>query len=143
MNKFTTIDELRSVKRRLYFKKEELEADMKTNIENIKDTFTPSGIFHKLTGTDRTDTHPENGILKEESNGAPGIMDGLAATFLELVGNSVFFKRTSYIKKFAFSYLVRLVGPTLLHSAVPVFKNMINKSGITDNNSKKQTVSQP
>ncbi|MDQ3051488.1 MAG: hypothetical protein M3Q95_11425 [Bacteroidota bacterium] len=143
MNKFKTIDELRSVKRRLYFKKEELESDMNTNVENIKELFTPSGIFHKLTGTERKDNHLENGATHKETTGAPGVIDGMAATFIDLVVNNIFFKRSSYVKKFAISYLVRLVGPTLLHTATPVIKNFIKKSGIIDNFSKKEAVNHP
>ncbi len=128
MNKYNSIDEVRSAKRRLYFKKEELEAEIKENFTAIKDSFTPSGLFHKLTGI------PNNGKPTDEEtshvSASSNPLNGVASAFLGMIVNDLIFKRSSYLKKFISSYLFKMVGPSIINQAGPLIKNLANKAGL-------------
>ena len=128
MNKFTSIDELRSVKRRLYFKKDELEKEIKNNFSSIKESWTPAGIFHNLTSS----IHSHNGLdhpSKHETQ-KPGIVQGAAAAVIDLIVNDLFLRKSSYVKKLMMSYVIRMMGPTLLNNAGPLIKNLLHKAGL-------------
>ena len=124
MNKFKSIDELRSVKRRLYFRKEELEAEMKDNVKSLKHSLSLPGIIGNITGSH----NPPNG----ENKSSPGnpIMNNVSATVLDILVNDFFLRKSSYFKRFFMSYLIRLVGPSLMHNAGPVLSNLLKKTGL-------------
>ncbi len=142
MNKYTTIDELRSAKNRLYFKKEELELEIKNNFQEIKHSYSPSGIFERVRGSIK------NGVsnLKHELNGSAtptasknGIVNGAASTVLDLLVNGIFMRKSSYIKKFIMTYAIHKYGPSLIANASPVVKNLLMKSGLMKYFPSKQT----
>jgi len=121
MNKYNSIEELRSAKRRLYFRKEELETEMKDHVASLKHSLTPSGILANIT-------HSHNGAAKP----GPGqsVLTNVSSTLLDIVINDVFMRRSSYLKRFMTSYFIRLFGPTLIKNAGPVVSNLIKKSGL-------------
>jgi len=126
MNKYTTIDELRSVKRRLYFKKEELEAEIKNNYTSIKESLMPSAILKNLGGSIKNNlSNPA-----PSTNGTPGVVSSMASTVLELAVNDLFMRRSSYFKKFFMTYLIRLFGPAILKNAGPALSALLKKTGI-------------
>ncbi len=133
MNKYTTIDELRSAKNRLYFKKAELELEIKKDFEEVKHSFSPSGIFERISGSLKSGVSN----LKHELNGSAtldssknGIVNGAASTVLDLLVNGVFMRKSSYIKKFIMTYAIHKYGPSLIENASPLVKNLLMKSGL-------------
>ena len=124
MNKYSSIDELRSVKGKLYFRKEELEQEIKNNVAALKHSLTPSGILENLKSS-RGDVDPEQ-------NKQPGILNNVAATAMDILINDIFLRRKSYFKRFFMSYLIRLAGPAIMHNAGPVLSNLVKKSGIME-----------
>jgi len=123
MNKFKTIDELRSVKGKLYFRKEELEQEIKNNIDSIKHSLTPSGIFDSI----KSSINKPGASAPDKE---PGILNNVAATAMDILVNDIFLRRTSYVKRFVMSYLIRLLGPTVMHNAGPVVTRLLKKSGL-------------
>jgi hypothetical protein len=133
MNKFNSIDELRSVKRRLYFKKEELEIEIKNNFSDLKKSYSPSGIFHRITdsfssGNGHDSSH--NGVASAAPAAGTGVVNNAAATMLDLVVNDIFLRRSNIFKRLITSYIIRLFGPAVISNAGPALKNLIMKSGL-------------
>lgn len=142
MNKFTSIDELRSVKRRLYFKKEELEAEMKNNFTSVKESFTPTGIFRQITGGVKKATTTGLGATTAATSGSGGLVNGAAAAMIDLLVNDLFLRRSSIFKKLITSYIIRVFGPGALNAAGPTIKNLIMKSGVLNMFRTKETADQ-
>ncbi len=122
MNKYKSIDELRSAKGRLYFRKEELEAEIKNNFASLKHSLTPSGIIGNFMTA-------KNSHAAENTQG-PGMLNNVAATAMDILVNDIFLRRKSYFKRFFMSYLIRIVGPTLMHTAGPLINKLAKKTGI-------------
>lgn len=124
MNKFRSIDDLRSARARLYFRKEELESEIKNNFESLKHSLTPSGIIKNFRSS--------KNLPVSENNQSPGLMDNVAATAMDILVNDIFLRRKSYFKRFFMSYLIRLVGPSLMHTAGPLINRLAKKTGILE-----------
>lgn len=144
-NKYTTIDELRSAKRRLYFKKEELEIEIKNNFAEVKHSYSPSGIYERIKGSVKNGvSHYANGDSNHTATApANGIVNDAASTVLDLLVNGVFMRRSSYIKKFIMTYAIHKYGPSLIENASPVVRNLIVKSGLMKYFSKEKTAESP
>jgi predicted alternative tryptophan synthase beta-subunit len=124
MNKIriNTLDDLRSAKARLYFRKEELEDEIKNEFATLKHSLTPSGIIENFRAS--------NNSTEAGKNQPPGLMHNVAATAMDFLINDIFLRRKSYFKRIFFSYLIRVLGPEVMHSAGPIINKLIKKTGI-------------
>jgi len=117
MNKFLTIQELRLEKQKLYLKKEFLEDEIQQDFEEFSASLNPvnmiKGIFQKM---------------EPDSNGRviPPLALNAGSTLLDLILTKVLFNKSSFIKKFVSSAIIRAVGPSLVSKAAPMITSLIH-----------------
>ena len=126
MNKltnYTTIEELRTAKRILHSKKAALELDMKDDLDELKESLKPAKVLSRLVAGGN---HGHNGTQNESENGhTQGFLYGAGAAVTDLLVNDLFLRKSGYIKKFAMSYIIRLIAPVLFENAGPMLKKFM------------------
>ncbi len=129
MNKFSTIQELRLEKQKLYLKKEFLEDEIEQDFKEFRESLNPlnmiKGVFQK-------------GESDDKDHVIPPLALSAGSTVLDLILTKLLFNKSSFIKKFVSSSIIRAVGPSLVTKAAPVISSLI--SNLIEKFSKKNKV---
>lgn len=117
MNKFSTIQELRLEKQKLYLKKEFLEDEIQQDFVEFRESLNP---INMIKGVFQNSQPGSNG------SALPPLALSAGSTVLDLILTKLLFNKSSLIKKFVSSSIIRAVGPSLVTKAAPIITSLIH-----------------